>query len=110
MHIKCRNWPRLPVACGDKHSILSGKGIRGQPLDVPVPYNSGLAQEGGKGEVRGTGNTQLTYLHSKLKQEQKCKRKNIYIPVCTISEPNIMSMDEKTSSMPSHIKKQLHYK
>ena len=52
MHIKCRNWPRLPVACGDKHSILSGKGIRGQPLDVPVPYNSGFAQECGKGEVR----------------------------------------------------------
>ena len=65
MHIKCRNWPRLPVACGDKDSILSGKSIRGQPLDVPVPYNSGLAQECGKGEVRGTGNTQLTYLHSK---------------------------------------------
>ena len=28
----------------------------------------------------------------------------------TISEPNIMSMHEKTSSMPSHIKKQLHYR
>ena len=77
-HVQNRRESCLPVACGDKDSILSGKGIRGQPLDVPVPYNSGLAQECGKGEVRGTGNTQLTYLHSKLKQEQKCIRKNIY--------------------------------
>ena len=95
-YIKCRNWPCLPVTCGDKDSILSGKAIRGQPLDVPVSHNSGLAQKCGKRKVRSTGNTQLTNLHNKRESEE-----SVCTSVCTISEPNIMSMDDKVSSMAS---------
>lgn len=88
--------PRLPVTCGDKDSILSGKGIRGQPLDVPVSHNSGLAQKCGKRKVRSTGNTQLTNLHNK-RESEGC----VCTSLCTISEPNIMSMHDKVGSMPS---------
>ena len=80
--------PALPVACGDKDSILSGKGIRGQPLDVPVSHNSGLAQKCSKRKVRSTGNTQLTNLHN--------KRESVRTLVCTISEANIMSTHDKS--------------
>ena len=88
--------PALPVTCGDKDSILSGKGIRGQPLDIPVSHNSGLAQKYGKRKVRSTGNTQLTNLHNKRESEG-----SVCMSVSTISKPNIMSMHDKVSSMPS---------
>ena len=54
--------PHPPVACGNNDPVLSGEGVRGQPLDVPVPHDGGLGQERGKGEVGGAGDAQLTNL------------------------------------------------
>lgn len=42
----------LPIATGDDDAILSGEGIRGQPLDVPVPNFGRIGQEIIKGEAR----------------------------------------------------------
>ena len=51
-------------AVGDGHddSVLSGEGVRGEPLNVPVPNDCGLGQEGCKGEVWSTGDAELTDL------------------------------------------------
>lgn len=42
----------LPVAPSDDDAIFSGEGIRGQPLDVPVPYFGGIGQEVVNGKAR----------------------------------------------------------
>ena len=34
-----------PVATGDNDAVLSGEGIRGQPLNVPVPNFGRIGQE-----------------------------------------------------------------
>ena len=51
-----------PVAAGDDDSVLSGEGVGGQALDVPVPHHGGSGQEAGETEARGAWHLQLTHL------------------------------------------------
>ena len=98
----------IPVALGDKDSVFSGEGIRGQSLDVPVSDQCGLGKECSKGEVWRAGDVELTNLRGRTTISQRAlyiiqvPRKPVLInrPFSTITNYDIIGgQNEKQSSL-----------
>lgn len=74
-------WPA--IACGHHHTILSGEGVRGKSLDVPVSDGRWLSQESSKGEVWSARNVELTNLKVKISELIRCPLFTVFITLLT---------------------------